>query len=72
MLGWADLYLGAAAGGPTPDGWTFYDFTNDSYQDYLSVTYTTPLRTTPEPGTVILLCIAAFTAWAAMRRRQTA
>ena len=55
VLGWADLYLGAAAGGPTPDGWTFYDFTNDSYQDYLSVTYTTPassgsLRFTPVPN----------------------
>jgi len=72
VLGWANLYLGAAASGPTPDGWTFYDFTNDSYQDYLSVTYTTPLRTTPEPGTLILLCVAVLTAWAAMHRRQTA
>jgi hypothetical protein len=72
VLAWANLYLGAAASGPTPDGWTFYEFANDSYQDYLSATYAPPLRTTPEPGTLILFCIAVLTAWAAMRRRQTA
>ncbi len=72
VLTWANIYLGAAASGPTPTGWTFYDFTSPDAQDYLSATYSVPLRTTPEPGTVILLCIAALTAWAAMRRRQTA
>ena len=72
VLTWANTYLSAAASGPTPAGWTFYDFTSPDAQDYLSATYSVPLRTTPEPGTVILLCIAALTAWAAMRRRQTA
>jgi hypothetical protein len=69
----AQSYLDAVGTGSTvADGWTFYDFKNDSYQDYLSVTYSVPLRTTPEPGTLILLCVAVLTAWAAMRRRQTA
>jgi Thioester domain/PEP-CTERM motif len=69
----AQSYLVAVGTGSTvADGWTFYDFKNDSYQDYLSVTYSVPLRTTPEPGTLILLCVAVLTAWAAMRRRQTA
>jgi hypothetical protein len=72
VLAQANIYLGAAASGPTPAGWTFYDFTSPNAQDYLSGTHTTTLRTTPEPGTLILLCVAVLTAWAAMRRRQTA
>jgi hypothetical protein len=69
----AQAYLTAVGTGPTPaDGWTLYDFTSPDAQDYLSATYSTPLRTTPEPGTLILLCVAVLTAWAAMRRRQTA
>jgi hypothetical protein len=72
VLTQANIYLGAAASGPTPAGWAFYDFTSPDAQDYLSATYAPPLRTTPEPGTLILLCVAVLTAWAAMRRRQTA
>lgn len=57
----------------TPGGWTFYTFTNGNYQTYLSAEFTQPLRTTPEPGSLILLCVAVLAAWAAaMRRRQTA
>ena len=69
----AQSYLNAVGTGSTPaDGWTLYEFNSPNFQDYLSVTHSTVLRTTPEPGTVILLCIAALTAWATMRRRQTA
>jgi len=62
----------------TPAGWSFYTFTsgtyNDThYQNYLSVEYTQPLKELPEPGSLALLCVAAFAVGvAAMRRRQTA
>jgi hypothetical protein len=57
----------------SPGGWTFYTFTNGYYQTYLSAEYTQPLRTTPEPGSLVLFCVAVLAAWAAaMRRRQTA
>ena len=68
-------YGGNAVGtGSTPaDGWTLYEFDSPDFQDYLSVTHSTVLRTTPEPGTLILFCIALLTAWgAAMRRQRTA
>jgi hypothetical protein len=74
VTGTAQGYLTAVNGASgTPDGWTFYTFTNDSYQDYLSVEYSVPLRTTPEPGTLVLLCSAVLAACVtALRRRQTA
>lgn len=57
----------------TPGGWTFFTFSNGTYQTYLSAEFTQPLRTTPEPGSLVLLCVAVLAAWAAaMRRRQTA
>ena len=69
----AQSYLDAVGTGSTPaDGWTLYEFNSPDFQDYLSVTHSTVLRTTPEPGTLILLCVAVLTAWAATRRRQTA
>ena len=70
----AQSYLNAVGTGSTPaDGWTLYEFDSPDFQDYLSVTHSTVLRTTPEPGTLILFCIALLTAWgAAMRRQRTA
>jgi len=70
----AQTYLDAVnAGSGTPPGWTFYTFMNPNYQSYLSAEYSRPLRTTPEPGTLVLLCSAVLAAWAAaLRRRQTA
>lgn len=61
----------------TPAGWTFYTLTSNStgtpYQKYLTAEYTQPLRTTPEPGTLVLFGVAVLAAWAAaLRRRQTA
>ena len=57
----------------TPGGWTFFTFSNGTYQTYLSAEFTQPRRTTREPGSFILLCVAVLAAWAAaMRRRQTA
>jgi len=69
--GWLDGVNGESG---TPAGWTFYTFSSETYQDYLSVEYTTPLLETPEPGTLFLLCSAVLAfAWAAaLRRRQTA
>jgi fibronectin-binding protein len=64
-------YVGAHPG--DAPGWTFFEFTNDNFQDYLSVEYTQPLRTVPEPGSFVLFCSAVLVAWAAaLRRRQTA
>src|SRR2546423_10482378 len=72
--GLAQSYLDAVnAGSGTPQGWTFYTFTSPDQQDYLSAEHTVPLRTVPEPGTLILLCSAVLAAWAtALHRRQTA
>ncbi len=68
--GWLDA-INAESG--TPAGWTFYSFDSPYYQDYLSVEYTRPLRTVPEPDSLLLLCSAVLAAWAAaLRRRQTA
>jgi Thioester domain len=72
--GQAQTYLDAVnAGSGTPEGWTFFTFTSPDKQDYLSAEYSVPLRTAPEPGTLILLCSAVLAAWAtALHRRQTA
>ena len=72
--GLAQSYLDAVnAGSGTPEGWTFFTFTSPDKQDYLSAEYSVPLRTAPEPGTLILLCSAVLAAWAtALHRRQTA
>ena len=70
----AQSYLDAIGNGSTPaPGWTLYEFNNDGKQDYLSVTNTGPLRTTPEPGTLILLGVGALAAWGMSKRhRKTA
>jgi hypothetical protein len=72
--GLAQTYLNAvAAGSGTAPDWTFFEFTNSRFQDYLSVEHTTTLRSAPEPALLVLLCSAALAAWApALRRRQTA
>jgi len=72
--GLAQSYLDAVnAGSGTPEGWTLFTLTSPDKQDYLSAEYSIPLRTTPEPGTLILLCSAVLAAWAtALQRRQTA
>jgi hypothetical protein len=69
----AQLYLNAIGNGSTPAaGWTLYEFNNNYKQDYLSVTYGTPLLQAPEPGTPFLLCMAILAAWGAMKfRRKT-
>jgi hypothetical protein len=70
----AQTYLTAVGTGSTPAaGWTLYDFQSPDAQDYLSVTHTTTLQQAPEPGTLILFCIAVLTVWGTvLRRRQTA
>jgi len=70
----AQSYLTAIGNGSTPAaGWTLYEFNNDGKQDYLSVTNTGPLRTTPEPGTLILLGMGALAAWGTSKHhRKTA
>ena len=70
----AQSYLTAIGNGSTPAaGWTLYEFNNDGKQDYLSVTSTGPLRTTPEPGTLILLGVGALAAWGTSKHhRKTA
>ena len=70
----AQGYLTAIGNGSTPaDGWTLYEFTSPSKQDYLSVTNTGPLQQTPEPGTLILLGVGALAAWGTSKRhRKTA
>jgi hypothetical protein len=72
--GLAETYLSWVAGHPgDAQGWTFFEFTDDNFQTYLSVEYTQPLRTVPEPGSLLLLCSAVLAAGAAaLRRRQTA
>jgi hypothetical protein len=70
----AQSYLTAIGNGSTPAaGWTLYEFTNDSKQDYLSVENSGPLQQTPEPGTLILLGVGALAAWGTSKRhRKTA
>ena len=72
--GLAGTYLSWIAGHPgDAPGWTFFEFTDDNFQSYLSVEYTQLLRTAPEPGSLLLLCSAVLAAGAAaLRRRQTA
>jgi hypothetical protein len=72
----AQGYLTAIGNGstlPPGSGWTLYEFTSDSKQNYLSVENTGPLQSTPEPGTLILLGVGAFAAWGTSKRhRKTA
>lgn len=68
--GWLDT-INAQSG--TPGGWTFYTFTSDTYQDYLSAEWSQPLKEAPEPNILLLLCSAVVVAGTvALRRRQTA
>ena len=70
----AQGYLTAIGNGSTSaDGWTLYEFTSPTKQDFLSVTNTGPLQQTPEPGTLILLGVGALAAWGTSKRhRKTA
>jgi hypothetical protein len=70
----AQGYLNAIGNGSTPAaGWTLYEFTNPTKQDYLSVEHSGPLQQTPEPGTLILLGAGALAAWGSSKRhRKTA
>jgi hypothetical protein len=72
----AQGYLTAIGNGstlPHGSGWTLYEFTSDSKQNYLSVENSGPLQSTPEPGTLILLGVGAFAAWGTSKRhRKTA
>jgi PEP-CTERM motif/Thioester domain len=70
----AQSYLNAIGNGSTPAaGWTLYEFNNDGKQDYLSVENSGPLKTVPEPGTLILLGVGALAAWGTSKRhRKTA
>ena len=61
------------AGSGTAAGWTLYEFTNQGKQDYLSVENSGPLKTVPEPGTLILLGVGALAAWGTSKHhRKTA
>jgi hypothetical protein len=68
----AQSYLTAVGTGSTPAlGWTLYEFNNHSNsQDYLSVTYSQPLRTVPEPGMLLLVGAGALAAWGGIKRRR--
>jgi hypothetical protein len=69
----AQINSDIGSGKPLPVGWAFYTFNSDSYQTYLSAEYSLALQEAPEPGSLVLLCVAVLAAWtAAMRRRQTA
>jgi hypothetical protein len=60
-------------GSTVAPGWTLFEFTSDSKQDYLSVEHSGPLQQTPEPGTLILLGAGALAAWGTSKRhRKTA
>jgi len=70
----AQTYLDAIGNGSTPaPGWTLYEFNSPTKQDYLSVENSGPLKTVPEPGTLILLGAGALAAWGTSKRyRKTA
>jgi hypothetical protein len=60
-------------GNAVAPGWTFFEFTNQGKQDYLSVEHSGPLQQAPEPGTLILLGAGALAAWGTSKRnRKTA
>lgn len=67
----AQTYLTAIGTGSTPaPGWTLYEFNNLGKQDYLSVTNSGPLKTTPEPGVLLLIGVGALAAWGTSKRRR--
>ena len=68
----AQTYLTAVGTGSTPaPGWTLYEFTNHSNaQDYLSATFSQPLRTVPEPGMLLLVGVGTLAAWGGIKRRR--
>jgi hypothetical protein len=67
----ADL-AGINTGSPLAPGWTFFEFTNASLQNFISAE-TSPtllILPAPEPGTLVLVAAAGLALIAAMRRRQ--
>jgi hypothetical protein len=69
----AQSYLNAIGNGSTAaPGWTLFEFTSDSKQNYLSVENSGPLQQTPEPGTLILLGVGALAAWGSSKRHRKA
>ena len=70
----AQFFLTSITNGSTAaPGWTLFEFTSDSKQNYLSVEHSGPLQSTPEPGTLILLGVGALAAWGTSKHhRKTA
>jgi hypothetical protein len=73
QLATADL-AGIGTSSTLAPGWTFFAFTNDSLQNFISAETTPALLqlTAPEPGTLLLVGIASLALLTAMRRRRIA
>lgn len=69
--GW--LMTVGPGGSPAP-GWTLFEFTSPTLQNFISVETSPPLLVlpAPEPGTLVLVAAAGLALITAMRRRQTA
>jgi len=61
---------GVGTGDGYADGWRPYTFSNATYQDYLSATYSEPRRQVPLPGTLALFGVAAAAAGFVRRRHN--
>src|SRR5438128_1777996 len=67
----AQFFLTSITNGSTAaPGWTLFEFTSDSKQNYLSVEHSGPLQSTPEPGTLILLGVGALAAWGTSKHHR--